>query len=94
EDLLAAARATGSVLVADETRRSGGVSEPVVTALADAGFAGRIARVTSEDSFIPLGDAAYHVLLDEQDIEDTARKLLAGRSGAATGDGTRPTRDG
>ncbi|MBQ6644778.1 MAG: MFS transporter [Saccharopolyspora sp.] len=94
EDLLAAARATGSVLVADETRRSGGVSEPVVTALADAGFAGRIARVTSEDSFIPLGDAAYHVLLDEQDIEDTARKLLAGTSDAATGDGTRPTRDG
>ena len=81
EDLLAAARATGAVLVADETRRSGGVSESVVTALADAGFTGRVARVTSEDSFIPLGDAAYHVLLSEQGIEDAARKLLAESDG-------------
>src|SRR4029079_12617046 len=32
------ARATGHVLVVDETRRSGGVSEGVVTALVDEGF--------------------------------------------------------
>jgi 2-oxoisovalerate dehydrogenase E1 component len=76
EDLLEAAEATGNVLVADETRRSGGVSEPVVTALVDAGFSGRIARVTSEDSFIPLGAAAYHVLLDEDTIETAALKLI------------------
>ncbi|GAA0536831.1 MFS transporter [Saccharopolyspora subtropica] len=76
EDLVAAARATGRVLVVDETRRSGGVSEPVVTALVDAGFEGRIARVTSEDSFIPLGAAAYHVLLDEDQIEQAALALL------------------
>ena len=56
---------TGAVLVADETRRSGGVGEGVVTALVDAGFTGRIARVTSEDSFVPLGDAARTVLLSE-----------------------------
>ncbi|WP_243787898.1 thiamine pyrophosphate-dependent enzyme [Saccharopolyspora gloriosae] len=83
EDLLAAAAATGRVLVADETRRSGGVSEPVVTALVDAGFTGSIARVTSADSFIPLGDAAHHVLLEEQCIEDAARKLLQRPSGMA-----------
>ncbi|TDD88673.1 MFS transporter [Actinomadura darangshiensis] len=76
EDLLREARATGAVLVADETRRTGGVSEGVLTALADAGFQGRTARVASEDSFIPLGDAAYHVLLSEDAIEETARKLL------------------
>ncbi|MCA1191491.1 MULTISPECIES: thiamine pyrophosphate-dependent enzyme [unclassified Saccharopolyspora] len=78
-DLLAAARATGRVLVVDETRRSGGVSEPVVTALVDGGFTGPIARVTSADSFIPLGAAAGHVLLDEQTVEDAARDLLRGR---------------
>ncbi|MDI2029435.1 thiamine pyrophosphate-dependent enzyme [Saccharopolyspora sp. TS4A08] len=75
EDLLAAAEATGRVLVVDETRRSGGVSEPVITSLVDAGFTGPISRVTSEDSFIPLGAAAYHVLLDEDAVEAAALKL-------------------
>ncbi len=72
-DILAAA--TGKVLVVDETRRTGGVSEGVVTALVDAGFDGRIARVASEDSFIPLGDAAHHVLVGEDRIERAALDL-------------------
>lgn len=76
EDLILHARATGRVLVADETRRSGGVSESVVTALLDAGFEGRIARVTSEDSFVPLGPAADNVLLDEAAIESAADTIL------------------
>jgi len=76
EDLLRAAAATGTVLVADETRRTGGVSESVITTLVDAGFTGRIARVASHDSFIPLGDAAGTVLLSEAAIEDAARDLL------------------
>jgi 2-oxoisovalerate dehydrogenase E1 component len=75
-DLLREARATGAVLVADETRRTGGVSEGVLAALADAGFAGRAARVASEDSFIPLGDAAGRVLLSERAIEDAAEALV------------------
>ncbi|MER7080114.1 2-oxoisovalerate dehydrogenase E1 component [Saccharopolyspora kobensis] len=78
DDVLTAAEATGRVLVVDETRRSGGVSEPVVTALVDGGFTGPIARVTSEDSYIPLGAAAYHVLLDEETIETAALKLADG----------------
>ncbi|GAB0103201.1 alpha-ketoacid dehydrogenase subunit alpha/beta [Nocardia sp. JMUB6875] len=77
EDLLDNARATGRVLIADETRRSGGVSEAVCTALLDAGFDGRLARVTSADSFVPLGPAASTVLLDEAAIESAARALLA-----------------
>ncbi|MEU5876293.1 thiamine pyrophosphate-dependent enzyme [Spirillospora sp. NPDC047279] len=77
DDLLREARATGRVLVADETRRTGGVSEGVLAALNDAGFTGRTARVTSEDSIIPLGEAAYHVLLSETDIEQAARKLVS-----------------
>ncbi|MBB4916673.1 thiamine pyrophosphate-dependent enzyme [Streptosporangium saharense] len=77
EDVLRAAELTGKVLIADETRRSGGVSESIVAGLVDAGFTGRIARVTSSDSFVPLGDAARHVLLSEAEIEDAARKLLA-----------------
>lgn len=76
-DLLDHARATGRVLIADETRRSGGVSEAVCAALLDAGFEGRLARVTSTDSFVPLGPAAASVLLDEDAIEAAARSLLA-----------------
>ncbi|MET8425934.1 thiamine pyrophosphate-dependent enzyme [Nocardia sp. NPDC004860] len=75
-DLLEHARATGRVLVADETRRSGGVSEAVCAALLDAGFGGRLARVTSADSFVPLGPAAAEVLLDEAAIEGAAYALL------------------
>ncbi len=74
-DLLAAARRTGRVLVADETRRTGGVGEGVVSALIEGGFAGPILRVASEDSFIPLGPAARHVLLSETEIEKSAITL-------------------
>jgi len=44
--------------------------------MVDAGFQGRIARVTSEDSFIPLGPAAHSVLLDEPTIEKAAVDLV------------------
>jgi len=76
DDLLRAAAATGRVLIVDETRRTGGVSEGVVTTLVDAGFTGRIGRVASQDSFLPLGDAADTVLLSTAMIEDAARDLL------------------
>ncbi|MEO6882156.1 MAG: thiamine pyrophosphate-dependent enzyme [Mycobacteriaceae bacterium] len=76
-DLLREARATGRVLVVDETRATGGVSEGVVTALVDAGFDGSVARVTSQDSFIPLGDAALHVLLGEDEIVAAALRLAS-----------------
>jgi 2-oxoisovalerate dehydrogenase E1 component len=76
DDLLRAAGATGRVLIADETRRTGGVSESVITTLVDAGFTGRVARVASQDSFLPLGDAASTVLMSEAAIEDAARDLL------------------
>lgn len=76
EDVLREARATGRVLVVDETRRTGGISEGVVTALIDAGFPGAIARVTSHDSFIPLGEAAQHVLVSEPDVTQAARRLV------------------
>jgi 2-oxoisovalerate dehydrogenase E1 component len=77
DDLLREADASGRVLIADETRRTGGVSEGVLTALADAGFTGEVARVASEDSFIPLGDAAHYVLLSEAAIEAAARTLAS-----------------
>jgi 2-oxoisovalerate dehydrogenase E1 component len=76
DDVLHEARATGRVLIVDETRRTGGVAEGVVTALVDAGYRGTISRVTSEDSFVPLGQAADAVLLDEPTIEKAAVDLV------------------
>ncbi|MGI5174762.1 thiamine pyrophosphate-dependent enzyme [Dactylosporangium sp. CA-152071] len=75
--LSAALAGVDRVLVVDETRASGGVSEAVVAALVDAGFAGRMARVNSVDSYVPLGPAADQVLLGEADILAAARTLLA-----------------
>ena len=81
DDLLREADVTGHVLVVDETRRSGGVAEGVIAALADAGHLCRVGRVAAADSFIPLGEAARHVLVSEADIEKAALQLLAMSSG-------------
>ncbi|GAA2594363.1 thiamine pyrophosphate-dependent enzyme [Dactylosporangium fulvum] len=75
--LHAALAGVSRVLVVDETRTSGGVSEAVVAALVDAGFPGRIARVNSVDSYVPLGPAADQVLLGEPDILAAARTVLS-----------------
>ncbi len=79
-DILREADATGRVLIADETRRSGGVGEGVIATLVENGFGGRIARVSSQDSFVPLGDAADLVLLSESEIEKAALRLCGRRS--------------
>jgi len=68
-----------AVLVVDETRRSGGVAEGVVAALVDGGYAGRLSRVASADSFIPLGPAAEAVLLDEREIVEAVHDLVVTR---------------
>ncbi|HZC71431.1 MAG TPA: thiamine pyrophosphate-dependent enzyme, partial [Jatrophihabitans sp.] len=75
-DLLRAVARTSRVLVADETRHSGGVGEGVLAALVEGGYHGRMARVASRDSFVPLGAAADLVLLGEDEIEAAARDLL------------------
>jgi 2-oxoisovalerate dehydrogenase E1 component len=76
-DLVREAAATGRVLIADETRRSGGVGEGILAALVDGGFVGAARRIASSDSFIPLGPAAEQVLITEDDITQGAHALLA-----------------
>jgi 2-oxoisovalerate dehydrogenase E1 component len=75
-DLVREAQATGRVLIVDETRRSGGVGEGVLSALVDAGWVGAVRRVSSTDTFVPLGHAAKHVLVSEESIEQAAASLL------------------
>ncbi|MGH3641445.1 MAG: thiamine pyrophosphate-dependent enzyme [Mycobacterium sp.] len=76
KDMLREAIATGRVLIVDETRATGGVGEGVLAALLAQGYTGRVDRVASLDSFIPLGDAALHVLLSEEAIEAAAVALV------------------
>lgn len=76
-DLRREAEATGRVLVADPCRRTGGMAEGVLASLIDAGFDGIAARVAGEDSFVPLGPAAEHVVLREEAVLEAARALVA-----------------
>ena len=75
-DVVREAEATGNVLIVDETRRSGSVSEGVCALLIDAGYRGKLMRVNSEDSFVPLGGAALEVLLSEETIFRAACQLV------------------
>jgi 2-oxoisovalerate dehydrogenase E1 component len=71
------AREASAVLVVDECRISGNVSEAIAAALADTGAikSKPFARVASADSFIPLADAANLVLLQEDEIRAAALAL-------------------
>ncbi len=72
----------GRVLVVDEGRRTGGIAEEVFTAIDEhAGPAVRKARVTGEDSYIPLAAAAHLVLPSDDDVLAAARSLLEGDGG-------------
>jgi 2-oxoisovalerate dehydrogenase E1 component len=77
EDILAHAKECGRLLVVDECRKSASISEAIAAALLDQSVPVRFARVTAADSFIPLGDAANLVLVDEDEIFDAARKILS-----------------
>jgi 2-oxoisovalerate dehydrogenase E1 component len=69
-----------AVLVVDECRRSGNLSEAVAACLLEQPDARRVpfARVTSADSFVPLADAANLVLAQEDEILAAATRLTAG----------------
>jgi 2-oxoisovalerate dehydrogenase E1 component len=71
------ARDASAILVVDECRGSGNVSEAIAAALADTGVirSKPFARVASADSFIPLADAANLVLLQEDEIRAAALAL-------------------
>lgn len=70
-----------NILIVDECRQTGSISEALVTLLAEAQADSELKmintqRITAQDSFIPLGAAAYHVLPSTQEIVDTAKALV------------------
>lgn len=77
-DAFIAAQAKGAkhILVLDEGRKSAGVGEGVITAIAEAGFGGTpMERVVGADTFTPLASAALLVLPGESDVVAAARRL-------------------
>ncbi len=70
------ARETGTLLVVDECRTSGSLSEALAAAVLESASGVRFARVTAADTFIPLGDAANLVLVSEDEVFQRAKELL------------------
>ncbi len=75
EDILREGKATGCVLIVDEARRSGNVSEALLAGLYEGAPGVSAARVTSADCLVPLGEAAELVLVSEAEIVQAAVEL-------------------
>lgn len=76
EDIVRHSAATGHLLVVDEGRKTGGVSETIAAEVLDAGVSLRFKRVVGADSFIPLGEAANLVLPQPEEIVEAALSLV------------------
>jgi 2-oxoisovalerate dehydrogenase E1 component len=75
--VFAAVRDCARVLIVDECRRSGSVSEELMAELCVRGLDGsRLRRLTAEDSFIPLGVAATSTLPSRDRIVTEAVALV------------------
>jgi len=67
------------VLVVDEGRETGSISEELFTLLSEQLPEIHKTRITGKDSFIPLGDAANTVLVSEEEIFNSAMSCLENR---------------
>ncbi len=73
------ADAVGAVLVVDEGRRSGGISEQIFTSLQEncRKPLRHLSRICGEDSYIPLAAAANLVLPSDETVMEAARNAVA-----------------
>lgn len=77
EQLLTATKGAENIIIVDECRETGSLSEGLVTLFVEyCQPLPSIKRVTAKDSFIPQGDAAQAVLPSVQDIISAAIQLL------------------
>ncbi|MCO4091914.1 MAG: MFS transporter [Sphingorhabdus sp.] len=77
EAIVAAVADCGKILIVDECRKSGSLSEKLMTLLTEAGRGDAVSRITAEDCFIPLGPAAELVLPSKESIIEAARAAVA-----------------
>jgi 2-oxoisovalerate dehydrogenase E1 component len=70
--IVSAALSCRKILIVDESRRSGSLSEKLMTIFAEAGHGNDVSRITADDCFIPLGPAAELLLPSKQSIIEAA----------------------
>jgi 2-oxoisovalerate dehydrogenase E1 component len=69
ESLLREVKSCKNILIVDECRKTGSISEALITLFVEnLSPLPRIKRITGHDSFIPLGDAWKYVLPSKEDI--------------------------
>jgi len=76
--LLDAVKGCARILIVDECRRTGSQSEALMALFAERMPDTPTARLTAEDSFIPLGRAATLTLPSRESIVDAALELVRG----------------
>jgi 2-oxoisovalerate dehydrogenase E1 component len=77
--LVAEAEKCSSVLIVDECRETGSISEELMTAFVEEGVKRPpVRRICARDCFIPLGEAATVTLPDRDGIVEAALKLAKG----------------
>lgn len=70
------ARTAKRILIVDEGRRSAGVGEGIITAIAEGGYGSRpFKRVVGADTFTPLAGAAFLVIPSDDEIVAAADSL-------------------
>jgi len=75
-EILKAIKPCDKILIVDECRATGSLSETLMAQLLEAKVAQAIERITGHDSFIPLGKAAYTVLPSVEDIQRRVEAML------------------
>jgi 2-oxoisovalerate dehydrogenase E1 component len=72
--ILEAVQDCEQVLIVDEGRKTASISDTLMAMLSEQGFSGRVARVTGEDTFIPIGKALEYVL---PSVKNIIKKVMA-----------------
>lgn len=68
------------ILIVDECRKTGSISEALITLFHESSKNQATQRITAKDCFIPLGSASYLVLPSVEQIVDTAIEMTKGES--------------
>ena len=81
QGIIAHVSACKNVLIVDECRETGSISEAIMTLITENNLTSserKIKRLCAKDSFIPLGKAAYQVLPSKQEIIDLVFEMTSG----------------
>lgn len=74
--ILAQVQQCKNILIVDECRHTASISEALMTLVVEHDKACNVSRITADDSFIPLGSAAYHVLPSTNNIVEAAMAMM------------------